>query len=77
MLGQRGIVFLLGEVGIEVAHHRNARGRRRDDDFGVREHLHETTGQPERLLLVTRVEVQLTTACLRSGEVDCMAEPLK
>ena len=60
-----------------LAHHRDARRRRRDDVLRVAEHPLEAPGQRRALLRVARVDVHLAAAGLLLGEGDLDPEPLQ
>ncbi len=72
-----GVVHLLGEVGVELSHHGHARGRRCDDNVSFGEDLHESTSKSGGGILVSGVEVQLATTCLRLRKLDVVPEPLE
>ena len=71
------VLHLLGEVGVEVAHHRHARSRRCDDDLGVGEDAHESTRESRGGVLIPGVEVELPATRLCVGELDVVTEPLE
>ena len=71
------VLHLLGEVGVEVAHHRHARSRRCDDDLGVGEDAHESMRESRGGVLIPGVEVELPATRLFVGELDVVTEPLE
>ena len=71
------VVRLLGEIGVELAHHRHARSRRCDDDFCVGEDAHESTREGGSGVLIPGVEMELPATRLCVGELDVVTEPLE
>src|SRR5260221_1381158 len=67
----------LCRAGIHVAHHADARGRRRDHDVGVGKDVYEMTHERQRLALIARVVVHLATTGLRLGEVHRVPQALE
>jgi hypothetical protein len=60
-----------------MTQHPGARGRRRDDHLGVREHAREAARQRSALAGVARVHVQLPAAGLLERELDLAPQPLQ